>query len=357
MPLVVLDAGLRVLSANAAYYHLFEETPAGTEGRAFFKSVRGVGHAGAAPGRGRARRGGPLPGAGVERELPGSGRRDISVSGCALASPAREPMILLAIEDVTERRQRERHRAELLAHAEEARQRAERADSAKDLFLANLSHELRTPLGAILLHAKALQESHLDANGVANAGASIEASAKRQLRMVEDLLDLSGIVAGELSLAHEEVDWRTLVLGVLEAVRPDAEAKSVQLATELGGEPPLCLGDPGRLKQVVSTLLSNAVKFTSSGGRVSVRIDAVDGVARLVVADTGRGIDPAFLPHIFERFPQEEGSTGDEPRLGLAIVRHLVELHGGAVRAESPGRTLGSTFTVTIPRHVPAAAG
>ncbi len=169
--------------------------------------------------------------------------------------------------------------------------------------------------------------------------------------MVEDLLDLSGIVAGKLSLAHEEVDWRTLVLGVLEAVRPDAEAKSVQLATELGGEPPLCLGDPGRLKQVVSTLLSNAVKFTSSGGRVSVRIDAVDGVARLVVADTGRGIDPAFLPHVFERFAQEEGSTGDEPRLGLAIVRHLVELHGGAVRAESPGRTLGSTFTVT---HSPA---
>jgi signal transduction histidine kinase len=206
-----------------------------------------------------------------------------------------------------------------------------------------------------------LQATRLDARGVERAGASIEANAKRELRLVEDLLDLSGIVAGKLRLALEEVDWRALVLGVVEALKPGAEAKSVQLAAELEGESPICLGDPGRLQQVVGNLLSNAVKFTPSGGRVAVRIDAVDGLARLVVADTGRGIAPAFLPHVFERFAQEEGSTSHHPGLGLglAIVRHLVELHGGTVRAESPGRDLGSTFTVTLPRHVSpgAAAG
>ena len=355
VPLVVLDAGLRVLSANAAYYHLFQEEPTATEGHGFFELGGGEWDTAELHGAVAALLGaaGRFQALALEREFPGAGHRATSVSGCAVPSPGSEPLILLAIEDVTEQRRSERHRAELLALAEEAQERAERADAAKDLFLAHLSHELRNPLSAILLHAQALQTSRLDAHGVECAGVAIEANTKRQVKLVEDLLDVSRIVAGKLSLAVEEVDWRALVLGVLEAVKPAAAAKSVQLATELEGEPPLCLGDPGRLQQVVANLLTNAVEFTPSGGRVGVQVDAVDGMARLVVTDTGRGIAPALLPHVFERFAQEEGSAshGSGLGLGLAIVHQLVALHGGTVRAESPGRDLGATFTVTLPRQ------
>ena len=136
-------------------------------------------------------------------------------------------------------------------------------------------------------------------------------------------------------------------------MKPEAEAKSVELAVECEGAPPLCLGDPERLQQVVANLFANAVKFTPGGGRVRVRIDAIDGYARLVVSDTGRGIDPAFLPHVFERFAQEPDSLAQRSGLGLglALVHELVKLHGGTALAESPGRDLGSTFTITLPRH------
>ena len=155
------------------------------------------------------------------------------------------------------------------------------------------------------------------------------------------------------------MDWRSLVLGVVESMRPAAEAKSVQLLATFDGEAPHCVGDPGRLQQVVANLLNNAVKFTPSNGRVNVRVDAVDGFARLVVSDTGRGIDQAFLPHVFERFAQEGSATSHQPGLGLglAIAHDLVELHGGSVTAESPGTDLGSTFTVMLPRKVVPAAG
>jgi two-component system, chemotaxis family, CheB/CheR fusion protein len=291
----------------------------------------------------------------VERELPGAGRRTASVSGSAFPSPARTPMILLAIEDVTEQRQGERRRAELLALAQEAAQRAARADAAKDLLLANLSHELRTPLTAILLHAQALQRSGLEPDTVARAATVIEAAARRQARLVEDLLDASRIATGKLSLTVEELDWRAMVLEAVEALKPEAETKAVQLALECDGEAPPCRGDRERLQQVVANLLGNAVKFTPAGGRVSVRLDAIDGSVRLVVNDSGRGIEPAFLPHVFERFAQEPGSPFENPGLGLglALVRELVGLHGGTVVAESPGRDRGSTFTVLVPRRAP----
>ena len=359
VPLVVLGAGLRVLSANAAYYRLCREAAAQSEARGFFELGKGRWDV---PELRRALDGVLEPGGRfqaleVVRQLPGAGLRHLSVSGCAFPSPARTPMILLALEDVTELREAEHRRAELLALTQEAAQRAERADAAKDLFLANLSHELRTPLMAILLLAQALQRERLDAADIKSAASTIESNAVRQARLVEDLLDMSRIVSGKLSLNVEEVNWQELVLGVLEGVKPLAEAKAVQLAVELQGEPSLCLGDPVRLQQIVANLLTNAVKFTPSGGRVGVRIDATDGAARLVVTDDGRGIDPAFLPHVFERFAQEAGSSARDPGLGigLTLVRELVELHGGTVRAESPGRSLGSTFTVTLPRHLHGA--
>jgi two-component system CheB/CheR fusion protein len=361
LPLVVVGARLQVLSANAAYYQLFQEKAADTEGHGFFEIGSGewdtaelrqaVAEAFGTEGRFQALE--------LEREFSGAGWRVASVSGCTTRSSTSEPMILLAIEDVTDRRQGERRRAELLALAEEAQHRAEQADRAKDLFLANLSHELRTPLATILLNADSLRAGRLDAPGVQRAAASIGRSTKRQMRLVEDLIDVTRIAQGKVVLALQQVDLGPLVLGVVEEFKPGAAAKSVQLDGALEGEHPVCDGDPERLEQVVSNLIGNAVKFTPDGGRVNVRVDAVDGFARVVVADSGRGITPAFLPHVFERFSQEDGSTTYHPGLGLGltIVHQLVEMHGGAVRVESPGRGLGSTVTVMLPRHVaPAAA-
>jgi two-component system CheB/CheR fusion protein len=359
VPLVVLAADLHVLSANAAYYERFRENAEETEGQGFFEI--GAGEWEAAELREAVASvlatGGGFQGLDLERTFPWAGPRSMSVSGCLARSLTREPMILLAIEDVTERRRNERHRAELLAVAEEAKQRAERADAAKDLFLANLSHELRGPLAAILLHAELLQSGRQDARAVQETGAAIQKSTKRQARLIEELLDVSRIVAGKLDLEVRDVDLRGLVLGVLEGLRPTAEAKAVRLEVEIDGERHPCPGDPARLEQVVENLVSNAIKFTPRGGRVEVRVDAVDGHERLVVTDSGRGIAPAFLPHVFERFAQESDAATFHPGLGLglAIVHHLVDLHGGTVHAESPGRDLGSTFTVTLPRRAPRA--
>jgi two-component system CheB/CheR fusion protein len=361
VPLIVLDAGLRVISANAAYYSLFEEKPEETEGHPFFELGAGEWNKADLKRAVAASLGteGFFQALELVRQHPGSPRRVTSVSGCAVASPASEPTILLAIEDVTERREDEQRRAELLALAEESLHTAERADRAKDLFLANLSHELRTPLTSVLLNAQALQKNYLDPLGVARAGASIEVNTRRQAKLVEDLLDISRITAGKLRLAQVDVDWRTLVMGVVDALTPAAEAKEVQLRATFDGEPPHCVGDPGRLQQVFANLLGNAVKFTPSKGHVDVRVDAVDGFARLVITDTGRGMEPSFLPHVFERFAQEGSVTNHVPGLGLglSIAHDLMELHGGSVHAESPGPGLGSTFTVMLPRKVPPTNG
>jgi two-component system CheB/CheR fusion protein len=353
VPLVVLDAGLKVLSANAAYYRLFQEPVAETEGRGFFELAACRWEA---AGLRQALRGvlgaeGPFQGVEVELEVPGAGPLTTSVSGCAVPVPAGQPLVLLALENVTERRQVERHRAELLALAEEARQRAEQADAAKDNFMGHLSHELRSPLTAILLQSELLKSGRLDAEGVRRAAAIIESSTRRQIRLVEDLLDVTSIVAGKLRLVSRPMDLRALVQGALEAARPAAEAKGVVLSGA-AGEALRCQGDPERLQQVVANLLTNAVKFTPRGGRVDVQVDAADGHARLVVTDTGRGISAAFLPQVFERYAQElTGSHQPGLGLGLTIVQDLVRLHGGAVTAQSPGLDLGSTFTVTLPRE------
>lgn len=358
VPLVVLDAELHVVSANAAYYRLGHGKPAETEGLGFFNIGAGAWNL---PELRRAV-GGVLP-AGrfqaveLERVIPGAGRRAISVSGCAVPSLDNQPMILLALEDVTDRRRETLHRIDQLEIAKGGQLRAEQAHDAKDRFLANLSHELRTPLTTILLNAELLQRDHLDAGAVSRAAAAIEANTRRQVRLVEDLLDVTRVASGKLGLAKEELDWRALVRGAVEAERPGAAARSVRLEADVEGESLCCLGDPVRLQQVVSILLTNAVKFTPGGGRINVRVDAVDGSARLVVSDTGRGIESAFLPRLFQRFMQE-GSGGHTPGLGLglAIARDLVAQHGGTIQAESPGRDLGATFTVMLPRQASSGA-
>ena len=240
------------------------------------------------------------------------------------------------------------HRAEL-AHA--ARLEAEAANRAKDDFLAVLSHELRTPLNATFGWVRMLRSGQLDAGAAAHALEVIERNVSQQGRLISDLLDASRIVFGRLELSLQRVDLPALVAGVVESVRPTAEIKGIILKSELDDDAGPVRGDPDRLRQVVENILGNAIKFTPPDGAVTVRL-VRDADASLSVSDTGRGIEADLLPHIFERFKQSDSTSTRAHAglgLGLAIVRHLVELHGGRVRAESAGEGQGATFTVVLP--------
>ena len=228
---------------------------------------------------------------------------------------------------------------------------AERVNRVKDEFLATLSHELRTPLNAIVGWAHLLVAGGLDVERAKTAAGTILRNAHAQTRLVDDLLDVSRIINGKLHLQLALVDLATVLTDAVEQVRPAADAKSIDIHTSL---PPgaMLVGDAERLRQVAWNLLSNSVKFTRKGGRVEVRLEPKDSQLHITVSDTGVGVEPNFLPHLFDRFSQADSST-TRPHgglgLGLAVVRHLVELHGGMVRAASPGRDQGATFTVTLP--------
>jgi PAS domain S-box-containing protein len=243
-----------------------------------------------------------------------------------------------------------------VARAESAR--AEEANRAKDEFLAVVSHELRTPLNAMLGWAKMLQTGALPPERQRQAYASIERNARAQAQLVDDLLDVSRIITGKLRLNVGRVDLPRAVAAAVETVRPTAEAKGVALHVALDPGAGPVSGDADRLQQVVWNLLSNALRHTPRGGRVDVRLAARSGEAEVRVEDTGEGIAPAFLPHLFERFRQADAST-TRPHgglgLGLSIVKHLVELHGGSVAAESAGAGRGATFLVRLPL-APSAA-
>ncbi|HEX8290195.1 MAG TPA: PAS domain S-box protein [Pyrinomonadaceae bacterium] len=229
---------------------------------------------------------------------------------------------------------------------------AQEANRIKDEFLATLSHELRTPLTAILGWALMLAEGGLDAATAGRAVAAIGRNARAQKQIVEDVLDVSRIITGKLRLEMRPLEIKALVQDSVESVRPAAEAKGVYLSTLLAPEVGEVTADPDRLQQVMWNLLSNAVKFTPAGGRVEVELRRDDERVAVRVGDTGQGIEPGFLPHVFERVRQADMGTTRQHGglgLGLAIVRHLVELHGGEVTAESAGRGLGSTFTLRLP--------
>ena len=243
-------------------------------------------------------------------------------------------------------------RASLAVENARLYQQAQEANRIKDEFLATLSHELRTPLTAILGWASMLVAGSLNEHETARAFAAIERNARAQRQIVEDVLDVSRIIMGKLRLEMRPVDWRGLVQDAVESVRPAAEAKGVYLSTLLAHEAGEVTADPDRLQQVMWNLLSNAVKFTPAGGRVEVELRREGARTALQVSDTGQGIAPEFLPHVFDRFRQADMGTTRQHGglgLGLAIVRHLVELHGGDVTAESAGRGLGSTFTLRLP--------
>jgi signal transduction histidine kinase/ActR/RegA family two-component response regulator len=274
--------------------------------------------------------------------------------GTAVALPPLVPRILELVhaEELAERRGSELLQSSaLLAEEQSARARAEEADRAKEQFLAMVSHELRNPLSPILAWSRMLKLGRLDPRKHADAFAAIERNATAQAQLIEDLLDVSRIVSGTLRLDVRPTALGGVIEAAVDALRPSADAKQIRLQLTLDPRAGMVLGDPDRLQQVVWNLVSNAVKFTPRGGRVQIALERVNSHLELSVSDTGEGIDRAALPRVFERFWQ--GQTGPDRRhgglgLGLAIVRHLVESHGGevAVRSDGPGR--GSCFTVKL---------
>jgi PAS domain S-box-containing protein len=271
--------------------------------------------------------------------------------------------VLSQILDVTARKLAEEERAALLDRERDARRQAQESDRLKDEFLATLSHELRTPLTsilgwAILIHKGEVEEANLD-----RAIETIERNARAQARLIDDLLDVSRIITGNLRLDIRPINLVSVVEAAKDGLNPTAAAKRITLETRFEGESCLVKGDPNRLRQVIWNLVLNAIKFTPRGGSVTVSLECLEPYVRLRVTDTGEGIPPEFLPYVFDRFRQAEGSLTRKQGglgLGLAVVRHLVELHGGNVMAESAGEGLGSIFTVDLPlaedRRDPARA-
>ncbi|HEY9671757.1 MAG TPA: PAS domain S-box protein [Waterburya sp.] len=273
--------------------------------------------------------------------------------GRAYYSQDGTPMRMAGVAlDITNRKQAEQERERLLERERSAREEAEVANRIKDEFLAVLSHELRSPLNPILGWSKLLRTGKLDATKTAHALETIERNAKLQTQLIEDLLDVSRILRGKLSLNMAPVNLAVKIEAALETVRLAAQAKSIQFQIRLDPTTRPVLGDSTRLQQVVWNLLSNAVKFTPEGGQVDIRVEYSASQAQITVSDTGIGIAPDFLPHVFEYFRQADSTTTRKfggLGLGLAIVRHLVELHGGTVQADSPGEGQGATFTVSLP--------
>jgi PAS domain S-box-containing protein len=254
--------------------------------------------------------------------------------------------------DLIEQRQTEAERRQVLEREQTAREEAERANRIKDEFLAVLSHELRSPLNPILGWTRLLQNGKLDEARKAEALKTIERNAKLQTQLIEDLLDISGIMQGKLSLTAASVSLTFVISAAIETVRLAAEAKHIRLQLDLDNTVAPISGDVARLQQVVWNLLSNAVKFTPNGGQVTVELRQLNQLAQIRVIDTGKGINPQFLPYMFEYFRQEDGSTTRKfggLGLGLAIARQIVEMHGGRVWANSQGEGQGAIFIVQLP--------
>ena len=260
--------------------------------------------------------------------------------------------------DISERKKDERERQRQLATEQLLRREAEEANRLKDEFLATVSHELRTPLNAILGWVSMLRDGRFPEETQMRAHEAIERSAKSQSQLIEDLLDVSRIISGKVRLEVEPVELNSIIENAVETVRPAADAKNIKLRAETGTESKFVSGDADRLQQIVWNLLSNAIKFTAQNGTVEVLLRDADFYTEITVKDSGRGISKEFLPFVFDRFRQADGSitrhfTG--LGLGLAIVRHLVELHGGTVSAESDGEGKGAAFTVKLPIATQAA--
>lgn len=346
--LVVLDAGLRVVSTNPAFLQGLGVDGLVVEGAGLFELGDGawdlpelrdaIERSLAANTRFRELE--------LRRPRSGMGEQVLLASGSPLRSSDGGAVMLVVLEDVTARR-------ELEARERGARLEAERSNLAKDLFLATLSHELRTPLGTILMAAQLLQTVQTDDPRIARASAAIQRAVGNQARLIDDLLDISRIVSGKLMLDFQAVDLAAVAQAAVDVAQGSAEAKGLTLTLVAHGGPLGTIrGDPTRLQQLVANLIGNAIKFTPSGGTITVELEPLDGRAQLVVRDTGCGVSPAAIPRLFDRFVQAESSSTRVHGglgLGLAIVRYLVEVHGGEVWAESAGEGQGSLFRVLLP--------
>lgn len=260
--------------------------------------------------------------------------------------------VLETNRDITERRQAKLQLEQAYLEQMAARVEAEDANRAKDEFLAVVSHELRAPLNSMLGWAKILKGGKYTTTTLEHAIDIIERSARLQQKMIEDLLDSARIISGKLRLDIQPVEMTSVIETTLEIIRPAVEAKGLQMEVSYLPGTDIITGDAERLQQVIWNLISNAVKFTPQGGRIEVRLKRVDPHLQLTVRDTGKGINPDFMPYIFNRFYQADSSITRRQSglgLGLSLVRHLVELHGGTVQAESPGEGQGATFTISLP--------
>ena len=263
-----------------------------------------------------------------------------------------QQVIQCNIRDITDRKRAQEEHAKLLESEQAARAEADLANDIKDEFLALLSHELRTPLTSILGWSQMLADVSLDDEESKRALEIIVRNARAQRQLIDDLLDISRIITGKLRLEVQPVEVGPIIEAVVDSLRPAADARSIHLQIAFDPRTSPISGDPDRLQQIVWNLLSNAIKFTPKNGRVKVLLERIESHVEITITDTGQGIEPEFLPHVFDRFRQSDSSSTRRHGglgLGLSIVRQLVELHGGTVTAESPGAKGGTTFRVKFP--------
>ncbi len=352
VPLIVLESDFRVNKANRSFYETFQVSPLETAQSLIFDLGNSQWN---------------IPGLRslledvfvndttlqnfeVEHQFERIGQKIMLLNAWKIVEAGDAQRILLSIEDITERKQFETERSQLLSQEQSARQQAETANRAKDEFLSNLSHELRNPLNTVLGWAQILRNRQLDKAAVTRAIEVMERSARAQSQLIEDMLDISRITSGKLHLNTRLLDLVSVVGVAIESVQLSADAKSIQIVSQLTSA--TIVGDVDRLQQVLWNLLVNAIKFTPAGGRVEITLAPVQTHAEIRVSDTGQGIRAELLPYVFDRFRQGDSSTTKGKQglgLGLSIVRHIVELHGGTVRAESPGVGQGTTITVRLP--------
>jgi two-component system, chemotaxis family, CheB/CheR fusion protein len=355
VPLLVLEADFRVNTANRSFCETFQVSQLETAKSTIFELGNGQWN---------------IPGLRsilediltndkilsnfeVEHIFEQIGQKTMLLNALKIIAAGDTPRILLSIEDITERKQFEAERTHLLTQEQSARKEAETANRAKDDFLSNLSHELRNPLTAIVGWAQLLRAHKLDAARIDRGLEVIYRSAKAQSQLIEDMLDLSRIASGKLHLNLLRLDLVSVVTAAIESVQLSADAKSIQLSANL--IPITIMGDIDRLGQVLWNLLTNAIKFTPTGGRVEISLTTIVTSAQIQVSDTGQGIGTELLLYIFDRFHQGDSTSSKASQglgLGLSIVRHIVELHGGTIRAESAGEGQGTTLIIQLPLDV-----